>query len=128
MSEYLPHRKRAPSAAGLRRVLRLRGGRWHWHWDPAFLTPRMVNPDPRRGERIVAQLTGAARALTTPTQLVVGRMTDIVGPEDIAQFLALAPHVEVVDVKDAHHMVAGDSNAAFTEAVTGFLRRGRPGE
>jgi non-heme chloroperoxidase len=39
------------------------------------------------------------------------------------QFLATCPHAEYVNVTDAAHMVAGDRNDLFTEAVSAFLDR-----
>ena len=38
-----------------------------------------------------------------------------------AYFLELAPHAKYADVSDAGHMVAGDKNDIFTDAVLGFL-------
>ena len=38
VAAYLPHRARPRSAEGLKKNLRLRDGKWFWHWDPAFLT------------------------------------------------------------------------------------------
>ena len=55
--------------------------------------------------------------------LVRGRMSDVVSEETAREFLSLVPHAEYVDVGDAHHMVAGDRNDAFTEPVIDFLRR-----
>jgi pimeloyl-ACP methyl ester carboxylesterase len=50
-------------------------------------------------------------------------MSDLV-TEDIAQeFLQLVPQAEYVDVENARHMVAGDRNDIFTEAVLEFVER-----
>jgi len=38
VAAYLPHRTRPRSVEGLKKNLRLRDGKWFWHWDPAFLT------------------------------------------------------------------------------------------
>ena len=35
----------------------------------------------------------------------------------------MVPHAEYVDVEDASHMVAGDRNDVFCEAVIDFLSR-----
>ncbi|WP_198536041.1 MULTISPECIES: alpha/beta fold hydrolase [Pseudofrankia] len=40
IAAYNPNRKRPPSQEGLKKNLRLRDGRWHWHWDPAFMKIR----------------------------------------------------------------------------------------
>ena len=41
--------------------------------------------------------------------------------ETAKEFLELCPDAGYVDVSEAGHMVAGDRNDAFTEAVAGFL-------
>jgi pimeloyl-ACP methyl ester carboxylesterase len=48
-------------------------------------------------------------------------MSDIVSEETSREFLEAVPHAEYVDVKDASHMVAGDQNDVFSEAVVRFL-------
>ncbi|HBA43916.1 MAG TPA: alpha/beta hydrolase, partial [Alphaproteobacteria bacterium] len=39
------------------------------------------------------------------------------------EFMTMVPHAEFVDVSGAGHMVAGDKNDAFAEAVVSFLNR-----
>ena len=55
------------------------------------------------------------------TLLVRGAISDVVSPAIVDEFAQLAPHAEVVTVSGAAHMVAGDKNDRFTDAVTGFL-------
>lgn len=121
---YLPHRRKPSDTSGLRRNLR-RGedGRLRWHWDPQILNVGNLGRAPG-GNVDLDPLSEAARSLRIPTMLVRGRLSDIVSPEGVKEFLRLVPHAEYVDVSDAGHMVAGDSNDAFTEAVIGFLTRG----
>jgi pimeloyl-ACP methyl ester carboxylesterase len=52
-------------------------------------------------------------------------MSDVLSEEGAQDFLRVVPHAEYVDVRDAHHMVAGDRNDAFTDSVVDFLRRHR---
>jgi len=40
IAAYNPNRKRPANLDGLKKNLRLRDGRWHWHWDPAFMQIR----------------------------------------------------------------------------------------
>ncbi len=123
IASYLPHRKRPKDVSGLEKNLR-RGdnGRYFWHWDPAFMEGR----DPDRVNRV--NLIGVARELTMPTLLVRGRMSDIVTPETVREFLEAVPHAKFVDVADAAHMVAGDKNDVFSGAVVEFLdNEVRPG-
>lgn len=119
VAAYLPHRRRPRDLSGLARNLR-RGadGRLRWHWDPAFLEP---GRGPRPGQD-PARLERAARALRVPTLLVRGRLSDLLSEAGARHFLALAPHARFADVSDAGHMVAGDRNDAFTDAVVAFLR------
>lgn len=126
ISAYLPHRPRPRDTSGLAKNLRLGGdGRWRWHWDPRFLsTPRSShNEYPER-------MNAAARSLAVPTLLVRGRMSEIVSEQGVREFLEMVPHAEYVDVEDASHMVAGDRNDLFCDAVIEFLTRtlgpGRP--
>ena len=67
------------------------------------------------------RLRRAARAVRAPTLLVRGRKSELVTAEGVREFLALVPHARFVDVAEAGHMVAGDRNDVFTEAVRGFL-------
>jgi pimeloyl-ACP methyl ester carboxylesterase len=120
VASYTPHRVRSSNHDGLRKNLRLcEDGRYRWHWDPAFLDRR---PRPA-GETIrVNFLEEAARGLTIPTLLVRGRVSDLVSPESAQEFLKMVPHAQYVDIQDAGHMVAGDQNDIFSNAVLNFLR------
>jgi pimeloyl-ACP methyl ester carboxylesterase len=115
VAAYLHHRPRPKDTKGLEKNLRLGAdGRWRWHWDPRFMNGRRAG---MTGER----LEEAARRLDVPTLLVRGRMSDVVSEEDARAFLAVAPNARYIDVSGAGHMVAGDRNDRFTEAVVEFL-------
>lgn len=122
VAAYLPHRPRPRDTAGLQRNLRLRNGRWYWHWDPAFMQmgrdaaakARFDGPNP---------FESAARALRLPTLLIKGGRSRVVSSEAVREFRELVPHGEFVDIAEAHHMVAGDANDAFNDAVFAFARR-----
>jgi len=121
VSKYLPHRAPPTDLSGLEKNLR-RGedGRWRWHWDPAF-----VENTARRRQQPgqPTRLLDAARRIDVPSLLVRGRMSEVVSEENVREFLELVPHAEYVDVADAAHMVAGDRNDAFSDAVVEFLSR-----
>lgn len=122
VSAYLPHRPRPKDVSGLKRNLRLReDGRYHWHWDPAF-----IRPQSRTGPRDESLLEDAARALTVPALLVRGGLSKVLSPEGVQAFLEQVPHAEFVDVLGADHMVAGDANDSFNGAVFDFLGRHVP--
>jgi peroxiredoxin len=58
--------------------------------------------------------------------LVRGQMSDLVTTECAHEFLARFPAIDFVDVGGAGHMVAGDRNDAFADAVVTFLARHAP--
>ena len=118
IATYLPHRPRPKDLSGLQKNLRLGAdGRYRWHWDPRMMSgERRIN-----ATQNMARLEAAARALTVPTLLVRGRMSDVISEDDARHFLELAPHARYADVSGAGHMVAGDRNDAFTAAVVSFL-------
>ena len=58
-----------------------------------------------------------------PTLLVRGRVSDLLSEEGARDLLTLVPHAEYVDVEGAGHMVAGDKNDLFNDAIVGFLDR-----
>ena len=118
IAEYTPQRRRQASSDGLRKVLRERDGRWYWHWDPNFIAAsRKVALDSEPG-----QFRGVTlREVTIPTMLVRGMMSDVVTDEGVSHLLSLIPSMEVVDVEGAAHMVAGDKNDAFSDAIFSFL-------
>ncbi len=53
--------------------------------------------------------------------LVRGRLSDLVTQAEVDAFLDMVPHARYVDVENAAHMIAGDRNDVFTDAVVGFL-------
>lgn len=118
VASYLPHRQRPKDTSGLARNLRLRAGRYYWHWDPAFMQMGK-NADFRPSGPTHLDL--AAQALTVPTLLVRGGRSRIVSDESARQFTETVPHAQVVDIAKADHMVAGDANDAFNQAVFSFI-------
>ena len=56
-----------------------------------------------------------------PTLLVRGGLSDVLSEEGAREFLRLCPLCEYVSVTDAAHMVAGDRNDIFGNAVIAFL-------
>jgi non-heme chloroperoxidase len=123
VGQYMPHRSLAEVEKSLARNLKQRSDqRWYWHWDPAILNNFKVDTTDNQQDR-AEKLLQAARNLTVPTLVVRGGMSDVVSAEAMQELLSVAPQLESVDVAEAHHMVAGDSNEAFSEAVIQFLRK-----
>jgi pimeloyl-ACP methyl ester carboxylesterase len=115
---YNPHRSRPVRAEGLRKNVRLGpDGRWHWHWDPAFLK---VGDEPSRAVN-ENRARDAAAQVRVPTLLVRGGQSDIVSEEGVTELLSLIPGAHYVNVPATGHMVAGDDNDVFTKRISGFL-------
>jgi pimeloyl-ACP methyl ester carboxylesterase len=126
ISEYLPHRPSRKASPGLQRYLRLgENGRYYWHWDPAFIEGVMQSriTDVEVIDRRRAALSAAASRLRLPVHLIRGGSSDLVSPEAVAHFRSLVPHAAYSDIADATHMVVGDQNDAFGQAIVEFLIR-----
>jgi len=122
VAAYLPHRPRPRSHEGLKKNLRLHpDGRWRWHWDPRFIEGDRSVDGPR--EELEGALIEGARAIRVPTLLVRGASSELVHEAHVREFLELVPHASYIDVADARHMVAGDSNDRFAAAILDFVAR-----
>ncbi|MGR8921185.1 MAG: alpha/beta fold hydrolase [Gammaproteobacteria bacterium] len=121
IAAYQPHRKRPKDLSGLAKNLRRApNGKYRWHWDPRFMTLR------RDMDKRIERLVACARNITLPTLLVRGGLSDVLSEEGAQHFLTLCPHSEYVNITDAGHMVAGDRNDIFGNAVIDFLTRTVP--
>jgi pimeloyl-ACP methyl ester carboxylesterase len=124
IQEYNPHRPRPTDLDGLRTNLRHREGRWYWHWDPKFIDGTSALPPIEVTE--VDRMHAAVQAILrsdVPMLLVRGQMSDLVTEERAAEFIGRFPEIDFVDVSGAGHMVAGDRNDLFAEAIVEFLAR-----
>lgn len=122
VAAYNPERPRPRDPKGLMRNLRRReDGRLYWHWDP-----RIVAPRPQDHHDVVRQSATRLSATGLPVLLVRGLKSDVVSDAGVAAFRELVPDLEVADVGGAGHMVAGDRNDAFNDAVIAFLERHMP--
>lgn len=124
IAEYNPHRPRPSDLEGLTTNLRRRGDRWYWHWDPQFISGAAAFPpiEVTDADRLYAAV-GAILDGGVPMLLVRGQMSDLVSQERAEEFLSRFPQVEFTDVRGAGHMVAGDRNDVFADAVLDFLAR-----
>ncbi|MFI6093221.1 alpha/beta fold hydrolase [Streptomyces sp. NPDC051218] len=123
VSAHLPHRPRPEAPEGIRNNLRRHGDRWVWHWDPRLLDSFEGRMDP---PGMAERLLDAARDTEAPILLVRGGMSDVVREDVAEQFCERVPHARRVDVADAGHMVVGDRNEHFIEAVLPFLEEVEP--
>jgi pimeloyl-ACP methyl ester carboxylesterase len=118
IAAYTPQRLRAVNPDGLRKVLRERDGRWYWHWDPGVINHGRTEVVP---DRLVGLLDVALANIGVPTLLVRGLLSDVVTQEGVDDLLSRIPGARVVDVAGAAHMIAGDRNDVFSDAVVAFL-------
>ena len=121
VAKYLPHRPKPSENSRIEKNLRLKpDGKYYWHWDPKMLENwKKITPDIKI--EMEERQFNAARNLNIPTLIVRGGISDVVSEKVMAEFLDQVPHAESITVADASHMVAGDSNHAFTKAVLNFL-------
>jgi pimeloyl-ACP methyl ester carboxylesterase len=121
IAAYTPNRPKRVNHAGLMKVLRQkRDGRWYWHWDPKFLDRGRMEVPPNDFQEL---FQAAMRNIRVPTLLLRGKLSDVVTEEGVREFLDQISGAKVVDVGGAAHMVAGDQNDVFSQAVIEFLER-----
>lgn len=117
IADYAANREKRPASAGLSHYLRQGSdGRYRWHWDPAFMRSGGAGSS-MASER----LERAAKQLALPVQLVRGQQSELVSEEAARAFLAFVPNARFDDIAGAGHMVVGDRNDAFAEAIFDFL-------
>ena len=124
VAAYNPARQRPENAAGLMKNLRTTpAGRLRWHWDPKML--QELRADDLESSH---SLLHRCRHFSAPALLVRGMQSDMVSESGIAELKASLPQLEVFDVEEAGHMIAGDKNDVFNAGVLDFLaRHGRHG-
>src|SRR5688500_12753467 len=117
IAAYLPHRRTRKTPAQLAHLLVPRAdGRLAWHWDPRLLAEFIPGT-----ADLTDALEAACRSLDVPLLLVSGGRSDLVTARTIDHFLELAPHARHVQLPEATHMVAGDDNDTFADALLAFL-------
>ena len=122
IAAFLPHRRARKTRAQLEPLLRQdEQGRLRWHWDPRLL-PEFVAGSSGLQEAI----SQAASAIDVPVLLLSGGRSDLVSDRTIEHFLQRVPHARHIRLPQATHMLAGDDNDAFADAVLEFLRAQSP--
>lgn len=122
IADYLPHRERPKNNSGLAKNLRLGSdNRYRWHWDPAFVTSSNAGRKSRHVGDSPENLDKVAAAVKLPTHLIRGRLSQLVSEEAVKHFLEVVPQARHTDISGAGHMIAGDKNDIFSEAVISFI-------
>jgi len=115
VARYLPHRQKPATHAGLGKNLRYSSdGRLYWHWDPVFLEQH----DERN---TTLRMEAAAKNFSLPTLLLRGEKSELVTESGVRALTDLIPHAQYREIGSAGHMVAGDNNDAFNEAIIAFI-------
>lgn len=121
VAAYQPQRAQRSNPDGLKKNLRQHdNGRWYWHWDPVMLEAFQrgrAESDAHDEDRFYQ----AAEKLTQPVLLVRGSHSDVVDESITTEFRQRIPGSQVVDVSGAGHMVAGDRNDLFIDAIKHFI-------
>ena len=65
----------------------------------------------------------ACRAIQIPVHVIRGRLSELVSLAAAQAFVGALANGSLTDVSDAGHMVAGDRNDVFADAVLDFLTR-----
>ncbi|MEV6549972.1 alpha/beta hydrolase [Streptomyces sp. NPDC051597] len=118
LSSPTPQRPRRDDGEGLRTYLRRQGDRWFWHWDPRLLDSFAGRMDP---PGMADRLLDAGRHADVPILLVRGGNSDLVREDVAREFCARIPRARCVEVAGAGHMVVGDRNEHFIDAIVPFL-------
>lgn len=119
VAAYNPDRPRPSSSDGLKKNLRERpDGRLRWHWDPLIVSdaPEVHHAEVQRAAQSLEGLPNL------PVLLVRGLSSDVVSDNGVASFRKRLPRLQVADVAGAGHMVAGDRNDAFNDAILSFAK------
>nr|WP_256478346.1 alpha/beta hydrolase [Notoacmeibacter sp. MSK16QG-6] len=121
ISAYMPNRKRPKSLDGLRKNMRQRDdGRWRWHWDPVFASggDRSILAD---APKHLLRFDEAIDRLTLPVLVVRGMSSELVDEKEARDAAERLSDGHYVDIAQAGHMIVGDRNDAFSEALLTFL-------
>lgn len=119
IADYQPQREASPSLDGLAKNVRVgEDGRYYWHWDPALFRERRDELDD-----FIVELRRHATTLDLPVLLVRGALSDVLTEEGVEDFKMLCPQTEYINVAGAGHMVAGDRNDVFVDAILDFIGR-----
>jgi esterase len=103
----------------LHNLRQLPSGKWTWKYDRRAMTrERFENV---REEASAAR--GRLDAVTCPTLVVRGELSDVVSSESAAALAEALPRGEWTSIPNAGHTVQGDNPRALATALEAFLRR-----
>ncbi|MBY8825632.1 alpha/beta fold hydrolase [Sphingomonas colocasiae] len=94
------------------------GGRLRWKWDMRFLNDAQIR---RGGEQ--GLFVSEALGLRVPVLVMAAELSNLTSPAEIEAFRDAVPGVEAVTIAGARHMLTGDVNDAYAEAILAFVAR-----
>lgn len=109
-----------PHPDRVRPLLQEADGRFWWPWDPGFARLWAEVGDEDRAAN-AASILEAAQRVDSPMLLVRGGASRVVTEEIAAEFRAAVPSVQYRELAGVGHMLTGDDNDAFIEAIEPFL-------
>ena len=98
--------------------------RYRWHWDPRLFGDPEQPSLPEFGW-LAGLVSGRIRS---PTLLIRGDQSEVVDDAGVEHLGSVIPHLQTAVIKGAGHMVVGDSNHLFNDALIGFLKKLRPNQ
>lgn len=90
-------------------------GRLYWRWDPAFLNDALLRHGGAGG-----LFEAEALRLARPVLLMRAELSTITSPEQVETFRAAIPWLRDVTIAGAGHMLTGDVNDAYADAILAF--------
>jgi len=93
-------------------------GRLHWHWDPKTGAQEFLNP-PSENQSVLAGAAG----VSCPLVLVRAEHSHLLTDAGVAHFKELAPQLEILWARGAHHMFTADRNDSFAAQLLDCLAR-----
>lgn len=107
----------ASGSAGLLRHLRQgEDGRFYFRWDVRLMNDALLHGG---GEGGLFQM--AAATLRVPVLVMRAEHSTLTSPEQVAAFRKVHPAVEEVMIAGAGHMVSGDVNDVYADAIMAYL-------
>lgn len=119
---FNPAREKTSDVSRLLPNLRIgQDQRYRWHWDPRLFGD-LDKPTLPDWSGLADRVSGR---VGSPTLLIRGEQSEVVDDAGIEHMSGLIPHLQTAVIEGAGHMVVGDSNHLFNDAVIDFLKKSR---
>lgn len=115
--KFSPHRAPAHPRYSLMHALKQTDGGWTWKQDHR---PR-TQPEDSTVKRKIDELWDAVRAITTPTLLVRGELSQVLSEDSHQRTAQAAQDCETATIPRATHNVQGDNPRDFATALDAWV-------